>query len=143
MTRLQIKIPDTVPKTVLHIPVRITDINYGNHLGNDSVVAIIQEARVQFLQENGFTELNAGGAGLIMSDLALNFHHESFYGDELTIDIYIADVSRVSFNILYEITTKRDGKNILVATAQTTMVCFDYKTRKVASVPDVLKAILE
>lgn len=142
MSGLHIKIPSADPRIVLHIPVRITDINYGNHLGNDAIVSIIQEARVQFLQEYGFTELNVGGPGLIMTDLAVNFRNESFYGDELTIDIYTGDITRASFRITYEITTKREGKNILVATAQTTMVCFNYQLRKVVSIPDGLKKII-
>ena len=29
------------------IAVRITDINYGNHVGNDAFVRLIHEARVQ------------------------------------------------------------------------------------------------
>lgn len=66
----------TLPGKLLHstqIPVRITDINYGNHLGNDALVSIIHEARMQFLQANHFSELNAGGTSLIMSDLAVEY----------------------------------------------------------------------
>lgn len=142
MARVQIQISGTEPRTVLHIPVRITDINYGNHLGNDSMVAVIHEARVQFLQQHGFTELNAGGTGLIMKDIAVSFEHESFYGDELTVDIYCGDISKVSFLLIYEITTIRDGRDLLIAKAQTTMVCFDYQTKKITALPDSLKQIL-
>lgn len=142
MARVQIQIPDTSPRTVLHIPVRITDINYGNHLGNDSMVAVLHEARVQFLQQHGFTELNAGGTGLIMRDIAVSFEHESFYGDELTVDIYCGDVSGVSFQLIYEVTAVRDGQDILIAKAASTMVCFDYQKKKITALPDALRAVL-
>ena len=64
MPRVQIDIPSTAPKCTLHIPVRITDVNYGNHVGNDSMVSIIHEARMQFLKKYGFSEMNAGGTAL-------------------------------------------------------------------------------
>jgi len=46
MARIKIEIPDKfIYKT--EIPIRITDINYGGHLGNDSLLSIIHEARVR------------------------------------------------------------------------------------------------
>ena len=38
------------------IPVRITDINYAGHLGNDSMISIIHEARFRFVQHIGFKD---------------------------------------------------------------------------------------
>jgi len=46
MARIKIDIP-SLQLTEIHIPVRITDINYGNHVGNDAFVSIIHEARMQ------------------------------------------------------------------------------------------------
>ncbi len=40
------------------LEVRISDINYGNHLGHDSLVSLLHEARVRFLRHLGYTELN-------------------------------------------------------------------------------------
>ncbi len=37
------------------VPLRITDINYGNHLGNNAIVDIVNEARVRFLKQHGFS----------------------------------------------------------------------------------------
>ena len=68
MARLKIDLPEKVISTV-SIPVRITDINYGNHVGNNAIVEIIHEARVQFLQKNNFTEFDVAGTALIMSEL--------------------------------------------------------------------------
>ena len=38
------------------LPVRITDLNYGGHVGNDALLAMIQEARVRWLGQFGWTE---------------------------------------------------------------------------------------
>jgi hypothetical protein len=44
------------------------DINYGGHLGNDAVLSLVHEARVRFLKQQGYTENNIEGAGIIMAD---------------------------------------------------------------------------
>ena len=68
--RIQLQLPDTFTFQT-EIPVRITDINYGNHLGNDAILSMMHEVRVQFLQNLGYSELEMEGAGLIMSDTAI------------------------------------------------------------------------
>ncbi|MEP7166025.1 MAG: thioesterase family protein [Ferruginibacter sp.] len=141
MARIKITIPENKIASVT-IPVRITDINYGNHLGNDALVSIVHEARVQWLKTIGYTELNVAGVGLIMSDLAIEYVNESFYGDDLQINIAAGDVTRVSFELFYTIQVTRDEKLILIAKAKTGMVCYDYVGKKVAAVPQKLKELL-
>jgi acyl-CoA thioesterase FadM len=43
MARIKIELPQSFSFTC-RIPVRITDINYGGHAGNDTVLSIIHEA---------------------------------------------------------------------------------------------------
>lgn len=43
------------------IALRITDLNYGGHVGNDRIMALLQEARVQFLAQKGYSELELEG----------------------------------------------------------------------------------
>ena len=141
MTRLKIDIPEKL-LTSVSVAVRITDINYGNHVGNKAIVEIIHEARVQFLQKHNFTELNIAGTALIMSELLVEYKGESFYNDVLEINIYSGEISRVGFELFYKISAKRNEQEILIALAKTGMVCYDYKIRKVCAVPEELKSIL-
>jgi len=142
MARLKIDIKgDVIAK--ISLKVRITDINYGNHVGNDAFVAIIHEARMQWLHQYQFTELNIAGTGLIMSDLQLEFKNESFYGDEIEIAICAGEISTVSFELYYRLTTDRDNKNILLANAKTGMVCYDYESKKMVALPNELKKLLQ
>ena len=136
MARIKIHIPASRIFTA-SIPVRITDINYGNHLGNDALVSIIHEARMLWLESGKFTELNIGGAALIMSELAVEYKAESFYGDLLSVSIAVAEVQKISFEIYYEISTTRNDKKILIANAKTGMVCYDYEAKKVALLPQM------
>lgn len=141
MARLKIQLPKKFLASV-SVPVRITDINYGNHVGNHAIVEIIHEARVQFLKENNFTELEVAGTSLIMSELLVEYKKEAFYKDVLQIDLYCGEISKVSFEIFYKISAKRNQQEIIIALAKTAMVCYDYEVKKVSNLPEELKSIL-
>ncbi len=125
------------------IPVRITDINYGNHLGNDALLSIIHESRMQMLAQWGYNELQAGGNALIMGDVMIAYRGEAYYGESLTVKIFIEEFTDKSFDILYHISTLRSGAAVDIAHAKTGMVCFDYKTRKIANLTPELKSKLQ
>lgn len=141
MARLKIELPQKILASV-SIPVRITDINYGNHVGNNSIVEIIHEARVQYLKGHGFTELNVAGTALIMSELLVEFKNESFYNDVLEIKIFCGEITRVAFELFYEISVMRNEHEIIIALAKTGMVCYNYEIKKVSAVPEELRQIL-
>lgn len=140
MSRIKIKFPEQNALFTTTIPVRIGDLNYGAHVGNDAVLSIIHESRVQWLKKHNYTELNVAGVGLIMADSAIVYKGEGFYGDVFEIEIFVDDLTNVSFDLLYKIQTEKDGKAIAVA--KTGMVCFDYDSRKVTAMPDELKRVL-
>ena len=143
MGRVKIKFPTEKPLFKVSIPVRISDINYGNHLGNDSLLSIIHESRMQMLAQWGYTELNAGGTALIMADVAIAYKGEAFYGDKLTVNVHVDEMTERSFDLLYHITTERDGAVKDIAHAKTGMLCFNYDTRKIDVVTDELRGRLE
>ena len=138
MARVKIVIPDNNIGSFA-IPVRITDINYGNHVGNDSFVSILHEARVKWLNQYNLTELNIDGIGLIMSDLEIEFKKESFYGDIIEVQLSIGEISRIGFELYYQLRTKRHEEPVILANAKTGMVCYNYLNNKMTAIPDVLK----
>lgn len=138
MARVKLDLPEKFDFST-EIPVRISDINYGGHLGHDSVLSLTHEARVRLLSKYGFTEMDIDGSGLIISDVAIVYKSEAFYGEILKIEIAICDFSKYGCDFVYKITEKETGREI--ARAKTGIVFFDYKERKVASVPEKFKAI--
>ncbi|HUQ64547.1 MAG TPA: thioesterase family protein [Flavitalea sp.] len=131
MARINIEFPSSFTFSST-IPVRITDLNYGGHVGNDSILSIIHEARAQFFKSFGYSEINLGGPGTIMSDVVINFNNELFYGDVVHVSVAVMNISRVAFDIVYLLMKQ----NVKVAEAKTGMVCFDYEKKKVMSVPE-------
>lgn len=138
MARIKVELPDTFSFSTI-IPVRITDVNYGGHVGNDTILSIIHEARVQFLQHHGYGELDIAGIGLIMSDVAIEFKQELFYPDQVKVSVTASDFTKVSFDFCYKLEKETVGKTVLIAAAKTGMVCYDYEKKKVAAVPEGLK----
>lgn len=141
MARLKFEMPKKILASV-SVPVRITDINYGNHVGNNALVAIIHEARMQFLNQHNFTELNAGGISLIMNELLVEYKNESFYNDLLLIQIFAGNISGVSFELFYKISCNRNDHEIIIAYAKTGMVGYNYDRKKVTAIPETLRSIL-
>ncbi len=134
MPKTRLQLPDRFPFTT-QIPVRVTDLNYGGHVGNDSILSLIHEIRVQFLVHHGYEEFNLAGAGLIMTDVAIEFRHELFYGDVLWASVAASEFSKVGFELYYKLEKKTGEKMTSVAFARTGMICYDYKAKKIISVP--------
>ncbi len=132
MPRIKLEMPERYIFSTT-IPIRISDINYGNHLANDALLSIIHEARLQFLMSLGYSELDVEGSGIIMGDVAIIYKSQAYYGDTLKIDVAVGDFSRKSCDFYYRI-TKGDEK--VVAMCKTGIVFFDYDNGKPVNVPD-------
>jgi len=144
MARIKIDLPDTFSFSC-EIPVRITDINYGGHVGNDTVLTVIHEARMQFFKYLGYTEMNFAGTAMLMADVAIEFKKELFYGDAVIVDVKAGDISKAGFDLFYKLGVIRQmpgDKIILVATAKTGMICYDYEKKKIVAVPEEARAKL-
>ncbi|WP_139925337.1 thioesterase family protein [Hymenobacter sp. DG01] len=127
MPRVKVQLPETYLLTV-EIPVRITDLNYGAHLGNDALLSILHEARVQFLRHLGHAEYDpATGLGHIMADVAIEYKGEGFYGDVLHIQMAATDLGKYGFDLVYWVKNQA-GREI--ARAKTGMLGFNYNTRQ-------------
>ena len=124
------------------IPVRITDLNYGSHVGNDAILSIIHEARMQFLAYHGYTEMQFAGVGMIMSDVGIEFKSELFYGDTVIASVMAAEFSKVGFELYYLLEKESRGKKTTVALAKTGMICYDYEKKKIAALPEEAKGKL-
>jgi acyl-CoA thioester hydrolase len=133
MARIKINLPESFFFTAT-IPIRITDLNYGGHVGNDTVLSLLHEARVQFLNHFNYTELKFEGVALIMSDVAIEFKMELLYGDVIKAYVTAGDFGRVGFDMFYKLVNEKDER--IVATAKTGMVCYDYEKRKVVAMPE-------
>ncbi len=134
MARIELNLPEDFSFST-DLRVRISDINYGNHLGNDALLSLVHEARLQFLQSRGFSEMNIGGCGLILTDAVIVYKSQGFHGDQLTIFTVAGDVTKYGCDFFYKVIQKESGRE--VARAKTGVVFFDYPRQKMVPVPTV------
>ncbi len=134
MSRIKLAMPEKFEFST-NIAVRITDLNYGSHLGNDALLSLIHEARVQYLAEISLTELDAGGCGIIMTDSVILYKLQVQYGDILTFGISVDDITATGCDFFYEVTNAKTSKT--TALAKTGIAFFDYQAKKISPVPDI------
>jgi acyl-CoA thioesterase FadM len=136
MPRLKLKPRDAYAFTCT-LTVRTTDLNYGGHLGNDTLLSLVHEARVAFLGAHGLSELDFGGASLIMGDTAVVYQGEAFAGDRLRFEVAAAEPAATGFRLFTRVT--REGDSAPIALVENGMVCFDYQARRTARIPQAVR----
>ena len=115
--------------------VRIGDINYGGHVGNDKLLLVFHDARLRYLQSLGYSEIDIGnGAGLIMIEAHIFFKGEIFLGDKLLVGVRIREMGKVKLSFEFRVQRESDGK--VVTTGSTFMAAFDYEQRRVCKIPE-------
>lgn len=132
MARIKLDLPAEFPFST-ELRVRITDINYAGHMGNDVVLGLLHEARFQFMAHHGLQELKVEGLGLIITDSAIVYKSEAFAGETLTVAVAVGDLNKYGCDFFYRITEQSGGRD--VAHAKTGIVFFDYQRRTVQPVP--------
>ena len=133
MARMRIELPDTLPFAT-DMSIRVSDLNYGGHLGNDSVLRLVHEARVRFLRSHGWTETDVAGTGMIMADAAIVYRNEAFHGEILTIHVGVGEIRPTRCDFLYRLERKTD--QVEIARVRTAMAFFDYQTRSLVRSPE-------
>jgi YbgC/YbaW family acyl-CoA thioester hydrolase len=133
MARIKLELPAHFEFST-ELEIRISEINYGNHLSNDAYLSLMHEARLRFFASFGYSEFNLAGASVIMGDVAIVYKKECHYGDVLKIEVTAAEFGSRSFDLFYRfIKTKT---NEIACEAKTGIICYDYKEKKTVNVPD-------
>ncbi|TWI61108.1 acyl-CoA thioesterase FadM [Pseudoduganella lurida] len=134
MARLKLSFPDDQFLYSTQMAVRVTDINAGNHLGNDSMISMISEARARFLYEYGVREAEGDGHGIIVTDLATTYRAEAHAHDQLLFEVGVMDFNKYGGDMIFRVT--RPADNTLVAMAKYGFVFFNYRLKEVVPMPD-------
>ena len=122
------------------ITIQVGHINYRGHLGHDSIVRILDEARAHMFHALGFGEVDLGDGktGVIAGDTVVNFKSEGFMYETLRVESHVGEISPRRFRLFHRIT--RDGQ--LVALAEVGLLGFDPNTRAMVPIPETFKEAL-
>ena len=122
-----------------NISVLVNHLNYGNHLGYDSILSIMQEARMRWLKslDPKISEINIdNGTGWLVKKVELDITSEAEYSDILHVTLSIVTNKKSSFIISYKINNLSKNKPLCNGTTQ--QVCYHFSDSKVTRIPDLL-----
>ena len=132
MARIEIKMVDGFLFET-ELTIRTTDLNFANHVGNDTFISLMQEARTRFFMSLGYSDLDVEGKGTIITDLAVVYKSQSYYGERLKFELGIGEFNKYGCDIFYRATNAENQK--LVLEAKTGIIFFDYEKNKVTTIP--------
>jgi acyl-CoA thioester hydrolase len=123
------------------LQVRPQDVNYGGHLGNDNLIALVGAARAYLFHSLGFSELDLGEpqTGIIIADMVVNYKAEAFMFDELLVETHIGEIVPKGFRMFHRV--RRD--KTLIALVETGFLTYNYAIKKTAPVPTAFLKCLE
>lgn len=119
-------------KFSIPLAVRVSDLNYGNHVGYQNYFSYFQEARIAYLAQFGYSEMDIEGHGMIVGEANCKYKHELFLDDRIRIACRIKTLKSKLFVMQYQIT--RDGAPC--ADGFTKNLCYDYQGKKVVRLPE-------
>lgn len=139
MARIRLEFP--TPICFQHqLSVRISDLNYGAHLGHDQLVSLVHEARAQWFRSAGHHELDIEGVGIVVAELAVNYQAEAFFEDQINIELSVGEAGSKSVEIYYRLRRVQD--DVVIAIAKTGVVFFDFQQRCAVPMPAAFRAML-
>lgn len=133
MAKIHIEIPEQFPFAT-ELDVYIEHINVGQHLGNERLVGLLNEARLRYVATLPLQENGVDPRGFIGADLAVNYKAEAHYGDRLKIEVAAQDFSKYGCDFVYRVSNLKTGQ--LCAVAKTAMLTFDYQASCLKAVPE-------
>lgn len=117
----------------MEMDVPIAFINRGNHLGNDSLVSCLNEARLAYMKAQLGHPYTVDGAAMINGDLAVEYRSEAYHGDRLRIEVGAMDFHKYGCDFVYRVSCLSDGR--IVALAKTGMLLFDFDAKRLVEAP--------
>jgi 4-hydroxybenzoyl-CoA thioesterase len=132
MARITVQVPETF-NFAMEMDIPIAFINRGNHLGNDSLISCLNEARLAFMQALFGDPYTVDGAAMINADLAVEYKSEAYHGDRLRIEVAANDFHKYGCDFVYRVSCLSDGR--IVALAKTGMLLFDFDAKKLKPAP--------
>ena len=153
--RSRIDVPEDardVPGDFAHrhdVEVRLSDTDAMGHVNNARYLTYVEIARVAYYETvtGNALPIGAHGAeeGMILAEIRMTYRSTSFYGETLTVESRVERIGRTSFGMIHRITApeSRYGPARLVATADSTLVAYDYTDECPIPVPDQWRSAME
>ncbi len=117
------------------LTIRVSDLNYGGHLGYDKVLTLAHQARLNMFKTWDVSELNLGdgNTGLIAGDVVINYLGEGFLNDVLLVEIQPVELGAIGFRLAHRFSNRETDTDI--ALIEIGFIGFDYQQRRPRKLP--------
>lgn len=113
-------------------------INHAGHVDNALLLTLVSEARRRFFDAIDFPEVDTAGLGIVLADAAVQYLSEAFCGEELSIEVAVADFNKYGCDLHFRVREAASGRD--VARVKNGIVFFDYVARRIHPVPGAFRA---
>ena len=118
---------------------RISDINYGGHLGHVELINLLHEVRVKFLHQYALKESDLNGHVLVVRSLNLIYKNQVFWNNDLEIKIQVTlDGAKIIFD--YNVYNSSLGNE--TAVAEIAMILLNREKKRPAK-PEIFARMLK
>jgi acyl-CoA thioester hydrolase len=118
------------------IEIRFADLDMYGHVNGVAYFTYMETARVKLFSKI-FHELARQEIFLVVARAECTYTLPILPGDSLLVSISVLRLGNSSFDLAYRL---HDGGGRVYATASTTMVCFDNRSKKSMPIPELLTA---
>lgn len=140
MERVKLDFP---AEAIIHrhpLTVRVSDMNYGRHLGHDALVSLLHEARIQAFAALDLPEWDMHGYPSVVADLAVQYLNEARWPEALVIETAVPAPQGKALTIYQRIYKSESQQS--VATARVNQLLIDPATGRPVDVPERVKQVL-
>lgn len=123
---------------VVEVPVAWGEMDAFGHVNNIVYFRYFETARIAYFEKLDVREfLERDPVGPILAETACRFRAALSYPDRVSVGARVTGLSEDRFVMRYAVFSHRLGR--IAAEGEGTLVCFDYRQGRKASVPEKLK----
>lgn len=111
--------------------VRSTEIDIGQQLRSEALVAMFSEARSRFFYAQGIKEIDSNYLGILITDLHSKFLSRARAREELLFEVGVTNQNAKGGDIVIKVTRMYDNSD--VAFGKFGFVCYNYITNQVVA----------
>ncbi len=132
-------------KIEAEVKVRFVDVDWMGHVNNAHYFTYFEQARIAYFKNFSSLDFTSPhyqvGKSVIVASISCNFLSPAYLDEVLKVKIRTLKLGRSSFVLEYEMTETKTER--LVATGESVMVYFDYKTQKSEALPQEIREQIE
>ncbi|GEK46205.1 thioesterase [Bisbaumannia pacifica] len=137
MERVRLEFPAEAWTHRHPLAVRITDMNYGRHLGHDALVSLLHEARTQAFAALEVAEWDIHGHPSVVADLAIQYQAEARWPELLEVQTALPVPDGKALVAFQRVVRPADG--VQVALARLNLLLLDPASGRPVAVPEALR----